>query len=135
MEQFQPQIGLIGTAHWTVGTQHLAEALGNPGVRVLATPMLLDLMEVAAHNALIEVLPNDWVSLGMSATLQHLRPTPVGFHVWAQATVVGVDRQKVDFEVTVYDDQELVGLAQHSRFCLPRVELERRIAAKQAARR
>jgi predicted thioesterase len=135
LEQFLPRIGLKGTAKWIVGANHLAEALGNPGVRVLATPMMLDLMEMAAHNALIDVLPDDWITLGISANLKHLGPTPIGFNVWAEATVVGVDRQKVDFEVIVHDDQELVGEAQHSRFCLPRAEFERRIAAKQAAQR
>jgi fluoroacetyl-CoA thioesterase len=131
---FAPPVGAEGTAEWTVGPEHLAEALGNPGVRVLATPMLLDVMEMAAHHALLPFLPSDWVTLGLSVQLEHLKPTPPGFRVRARAVITEVDRQRVAFSVEVYDDLELVGRGRHERFCLPRATFLDRVRAKIAAR-
>lgn len=133
-DTFAPPVGAEGTAEWTVGAEHLAEALGNPGVRVLATPMLLDLMEMAAHQAVTPFLPADWVTLGMTAQLEHLRPTPPGFRVRARAVITHVDRQRVAFSVEVYDDLELVGRGRHERFCLPRATFLERVQAKSSAR-
>lgn len=134
MTNFSPVVGMKGRAEWIVSAQHLADAVGNAGVKVLSTPMLLDLMEIAAGDALAAAMPPDWVSLGISVNLKHLRLTPEHFHVHAKATIVGIDRQKVDFWIQVYDDLELVGEAAHSRFCLPKAELEQRISSKTARR-
>jgi predicted thioesterase len=129
-QDFSPKIGDTGEAQWTVSPEHLAHALGNEGVRVLATPMLLDLMEIAANNALISALPPDWITLGIHADLRHLKVTPEGFNVTARAVITAVDRQKVQFRIDVHDDVELVGQGTHERFCMPRSEFLRMVEKK-----
>ncbi len=119
-------------AQWTVSSKHLAESFGNDGVPVLATPMLLDLMEIAADNAIRPVMPEDWISLGVSANLKHLKLTPEGFVIWAEAVVVAIDRQKIAFHIKVYDNLDLVGEAEHSRFCMPRQRLDDQIQDKRS---
>lgn len=130
IKEFSPQIGDVGEAEWIVGTEHLADALGNKDVRVLATPMLLDIMELASANALAKSLPDDWISLGVHAELHHFRATPEGLHVWARAIIIAIDRQKVQFAIEVRDDVELIGKATHTRFCLPRSEFSRMLESK-----
>ncbi len=130
MSLFSPVLGLKGMVQWTVSSKHLAASLGNDGVPVLATPMLLDLMEIAADNAIRPIMPEDWISVGISANLRHLKMTPEGFVVWAEAVVVGIDRQKITFQIKAYDNLDLVGEAEHSRFCLPRQQLHDQIQNK-----
>lgn len=129
---FSPVVGLKGKAQWTVSSQHLAESFGNDGVPVLATPMLLDLMEIAADQAVRPVMPEDWISVGVSANLKHLKLTPEGFTLWAEAVVVAIDRQKIEFQIKVYDNIDLVGEAEHSRFCMPKQRLDDQIQHKRA---
>lgn len=130
MISFTPTLGLKGSFECTVSPEHLADAFGNADVAVLATPMLLDLMEVAAHQALQPIMPHNWVSLGISADFKHLRLTPSGLKVRAEATIIAIDRQKIDFHVEVYDEIELVGKGYHSRFCMPKTQLDEKIQSK-----
>ncbi len=132
--EFSPQVGAQGVASWVVGPEHLADALGNDGVMVLATPMLLDLMEIAADRALSSALPKDWVTLGTLADFKHLKLTPLGFQVTARATVTAVDRQKIRFQIEVHDDLDLIGEGWHERFCLPKEDFLAMVQAKRAAR-
>jgi len=127
---FLPQVGMEGHWSWVVGHEHSADALGNAGVLVLATPMVLDLMEIASVQALLPGLPDDWISLGIHAELRHLQATPLGSRVHATSRVVQVDGPKVTFQVEVFDEWEKVAEGTHTRYCLPRLEFDRRVAAK-----
>ncbi len=66
-----------------------AHALGNAGIRVLATPVLAEFCERAAADACRRA--------GLAPTrrlrvdIRHLAPTPVGDSVEIRATVTGVD--------------------------------------------
>jgi fluoroacetyl-CoA thioesterase len=133
-EPFAPVPGAVGVLERRVEPQDLAEAFGNPGVRVLATPALLGVVELAAHNALLPFLPEGWVTLGTMVELQHLRATPPGFQLRAVAVIRSVDRRRVLFDVEVRDDVEVVGRARHERFCLPEAEFLKRVRQKLALR-
>lgn len=130
---FLPTVGLVGEAHWIIAPEHLADTLGNDGVKVLATPMLLDLMELAAHNALVNTLPEGWITLGIHANFRHLKMTPPGYLLRARAVVTAVDRQKVHFNIEVHDDIDLVGEGTHERFCMPRQDFLRIVEKKRRA--
>lgn len=129
--EFAPRVGDSSQVTWTVERSHTADAMGNPGVLVFATPMMLDLVEVACGAALARSLPPDWVSLGTWVTLSHLRPTPLGMRVTAEATVMAADGPRVRFRVEVRDEVEVVGEAEHERYCLPRKQFEALVAKKQ----
>jgi fluoroacetyl-CoA thioesterase len=129
---FAPKVGDQGRVTWTVEQAHTADALGNPGVFVFATPMMLDLVEVACGAALAPSLPPDWVSLGTWVNLFHRRPTPLGMRVTAEATITAADGPRVRFRVEVRDEVEMVGEAEHERYCLPRKEFEALVAKKQS---
>jgi len=52
--------GLTGTARLTVGEEHTAPSIGSGRVRVLATPVMINLMEAAALDAAEALLPACW---------------------------------------------------------------------------
>ena len=56
--------GLTGTAELIVGEEHTAPSIGSGKVRVLATPVMINLIEAAALAAIEHLLPAGYQSLG-----------------------------------------------------------------------
>src|SRR5512139_1644142 len=56
--------GLTGTAELVVGEQHTAPRVGSGRIHVLATPVMINLIEAAALEAIEHLLPPGHQSLG-----------------------------------------------------------------------
>jgi predicted thioesterase len=97
-----------------------AEKAGNKGVDVLATPMLLQLIEQATMECLAPTLAADEISLGAYIELTHLAPTPVGFIVRVEVEVIGVDGRRVNFAVAAFDEREKIAEGTHERYVIDR---------------
>ena len=93
-----------------------AHKAGNPGVDVLSTPMLLQLIEEAAMQCLAPSLEDGQISLGTYIDLTHLAPTPVGFILRTGVEVVAVNGARVSFAVSAFDEREKVAEGTHGRF-------------------
>ena len=70
--------GATGEFTITVREEHLASAMGNTGVDVLATPMVAMMFEAAATDALKSVMRAGEISVGTWISVYHLKPTPPG---------------------------------------------------------
>ena len=70
--------GLEGHAEIVVGEQHTAPRIGSGRVRVLATPVMINLMEAAALDAAENLIPAGHQSLGTRLDVRHIAATPVG---------------------------------------------------------
>ena len=75
--------GLEGHAEIVVGEQHTAPRIGSGRVRVLATPVMINLMEAAALDAAENLIPAGHQSLGTRLDVRHIAATPVGMRVRA----------------------------------------------------
>lgn len=124
------QPGLVGHARLEVGEAQLATAVGSGNVTVLATPVMVALMEAAAVDAVDKLLPDGFTSLGAQLDITHSSPTPPGLTVTAAATVKSVDGRKVVFDVSAHDGVEEVGGGTHVRVIVDRPRFEARLAAK-----
>src|SRR5215467_15432903 len=91
--------GLSGTVELTVGEEHTAPSIGSGKVRVLATPVMINLIEAASLAAIEHLLPAGYQSLGTHLDVRHIAATPVGMKVAATATVERVDGRLVTFSV------------------------------------
>jgi fluoroacetyl-CoA thioesterase len=124
-------LGAKGTYSLTVLPQHLAsqfkDAILPP---VLATPVMLLLMENAALNAVRPYLEPGESVVGTGVDLRHLAPTPVGHHVTAEAIVTKVDGRRIEFDVSARDEIEQIGLGTHERMVVDLERLGRRLQAK-----
>src|SRR5262245_10237026 len=100
--------GLTGTAELTVGPEHTAPRVGSGAIAVLATPVMINLMEAAALAAVEHLLPKGHQSLGVHLDVRHFAATPVGLRVAAAAAVTSVDGRTITFRVEARDEREIV---------------------------
>ncbi len=66
-------------------------------VRVLATPVMINLMEAAALDAAENLIPAGHQSLGTRLDVRHIAATPVGMRVRATAKLIAVDGRTLEF--------------------------------------
>ena len=92
-----------------------AAALGNDGVEVLATPILVQYLEMVAIACIESMLEKGEASLGTSISVQHLAATPVGGHVRFRAELKSVAGRRLGYELEATDDVELVATGHHER--------------------
>ncbi len=98
-----------------VEREHTAKELGSGRVDVLATPMLIALMEAASLDAVQKYLADGWTTVGTRVDVEHLRPTPLGGIVTAEATLVKREGQLLEFSVQARDSFGIVGQGTHWR--------------------
>ena len=107
--------GLNGAAAIIVGEEHTAPRVGSGRVHVLATPVMINLMEAAALDAVERLLPAGHQSLGTHLNVRHYAATPVGMGLRASAVVIRIEGRTVEFRVEAFDDYERVGDGTHTR--------------------
>ena len=107
--------GLVGEASLIVGENHTAKHLGSGGVDVLATPVMIALMEDAARSSVDSKLDKGQLSVGVNLNVSHLAATPVGMRVTARSELLAVDGRKLTFKLEAYDEREKIGEGTHVR--------------------
>ena len=122
--------GLSGAATLIVGEEHTAPRVGSGRVRVLATPVMINLMEAAALDAIERLLPTGHQSLGTHLDVGHYAATPVGMGLRASAVVTRVDGRTVEFRVEAHDDKERVGDGTHTRVVVNVERFDQRVQRK-----
>src|SRR5687768_2055488 len=122
--------GLKGSAELVVGEQHAAPRIGSGRIRVLATPVMINLIEAAALAAVEQSLPEHHQSLGTRLDISHVAATPVGMRVRATAEVVRVEGRTIYFRVRAQDEHELIGEGSHERVVVNLERFDQRVQAK-----
>lgn len=112
------EVGAKGRVETVVTKENTAAAVGSGLLPVFATPMMCALMEHAAVKALEGKLAEGEGTVGTHMDISHDSATPVGMKVWAEATLVAVDRRALSFEVAAYDEKGLIGKGTHQRFII-----------------
>jgi fluoroacetyl-CoA thioesterase len=123
-------VGLIGTAEIVVGPEHTAPSVGSGAVHVLATPVMINLMEAAALACVEHLLPPGHQSLGTHLNVGHYAATPVGMRLTATAEVTKVDGRLIEFRVEAHDEAERVGDGTHTRVVVNVERFDKRVQAK-----
>ena len=93
-----------------------ADAMGNRGVHVLATPFLVGLLENAGAAVLKPLIPAGGGSVGTLVEMRHLAATPAGMTVRAKATLLETDGKRFLFAVEAWDDKEKIAEGRHERY-------------------
>lgn len=123
--------GAKGSFSLLVAPEHLAnrfkDAILPP---VLATPIMVLIMENAALNAIRDHLEAGESALGTLVDVRHLAATPVGQRVTAEAEVTHVEGRRIVFAVTARDEVEEIGKGTHERTVIDLRRLTQRLAAK-----
>jgi fluoroacetyl-CoA thioesterase len=122
--------GLAGSAELLVGEEHTAPRVGSGRVRVLATPVMINLMEAAALDAVERLLPVGHQSLGTHLNVGHYAATPVGMRLRATAVVTRVEGRTIEFRVEAFDEKERVGDGTHARVVVNVERFDQRVQRK-----
>ena len=124
--------GLSGTADLIVGPEHTASFVGSGRIAVLATPVMINLIEAAALKAAEHLLPAGYQSLGIHLDVRHFAATPVGLRVTATAEVVSIEGRTIGFRVEVRDQREAIGGGTHERVVVSVARFDERVRRKLA---
>ena len=108
------------TSTLTVGPEHLACRVGSGDLEVLATPMMMALMENAAMLAVAPALEEGQTTVGGQISSSHLKPTGLGKVVTATAELTAIEGRKLTFKIQAYDEAGLIGEGTHLRFIVNR---------------
>src|SRR5687767_12366371 len=122
--------GLTGHAELMVGEEHTAPRVGSGKVHVLATPVMINLIEAAALQAIESLLQPGYQSLGTHLDVHHIAATPVGMKVVASAVVTRVEGRTVFFDVEARDQKDLIGHGTHERVVVNVAKFDQRVQRK-----
>lgn len=108
--------GLSHTSTMEVTNEKTAAVVGSGDMPVLATPMMIALMENAAMLAVAPYLNEGDSTVGGHISTSHLAPTALGKTITAKATLTKIEGRKLHFEVEAYEGEKLLGKGTHLRF-------------------
>ncbi len=130
MDLTQIRPGLKGSVEIVVGEEHTAPHVGSGRVRVLATPIMINLMEAAALQAVEGLLPPGHQTVGIHLDVTHVAATPVGMRVRAHAELIRVDKRTLYFDVCAEDEKERIGGGVHERIVINLAKFDARMQDK-----
>jgi|SRR6516164_5757773 len=122
--------GMTGSDTLVVGPEHTAPFVGSGRIAVLATPVMINLIEAAALATIEHLLPDGHQSLGTHLNVSHVAATPVGLRVTATAEVTGVEGRTVTFRVEARDEIEAIGGGTHQRVVVSVARFDERVQRK-----
>ncbi|HUC72868.1 MAG TPA: thioesterase family protein [Stellaceae bacterium] len=121
-------LGATGSFTLLVQPEHLAnrfkDAILPP---VLATPVMIMVMENAALNAIRDFLDPGESAVGTAVDIRHLAATPVGRQVSGEAEVTKVDGRRIEFRVRAFEGEKDIGVGSHSRMVIDAAEFTERL--------
>ena len=118
LENISP--GQAGELDVEVTKELTTNRMGREGADVLSTPHLLGLMENASIKATDARLPAGYTTVGYAVDeLRHIAPTSVGGRVTVRATLTGIDRNRLTYEVVAHEGEKRIGRCVHKRAIIP----------------
>ncbi len=122
--------GLKGEKTIVVAEEHTAPHVGSGVVAVLATPVMVNLLEAAALAAVEKFLPAGYQTLGTVLEIKHFAATPVGLRVRAFAELRAVEGRTLVFALRAEDELETIGEGSHERVVVNVDRFEQRVKKK-----
>ena len=124
-------VGAKGSFNLVVMPEHLASRFKDATLPpVLATPVMIMIMENAALNAIKPSLEPGETALGTRVDVRHLAATPAGRRVTGEAEVTSVDGRRIEFSVRAHDAGEEIGVGTHERMVIDTAKFSARLKAR-----
>ena len=127
-EELKP--GLTGAAEIVVGTRDTAPHVGSGKIGVLATPIMVNLMEAAALQAVERLLPPGYQTVGTHLDVKHFAATPVGLRPHPEARLIKVNGRTLTFRIQATDEREPIGEGDHERLIINVERFDQRMQRK-----
>ena len=124
-------VGAKGSFDLVVTPDHLANRFKDAMLPpVLATPVMIMVMENAALNAIKPYLDIGESALGTRVDVRHLAATPAGRRVTGEAEVTKVDGRRIEFRIRATDETEEIGVGTHERMVIDLAKFSERMKEK-----
>ena len=123
--------GAQGSFSLVVTPNHLANRFKDATLPpILATPVMIIIMENAALNAIKPYLDAGESALGTRVDVRHLAATPAGRRVTGEAEVTKVDGRRIELRIRATDGTEEIGVGTHERMVIDLAKFSERMKAK-----
>ena len=93
----------------------LAVNVGSGSLRVLATPIVVALMEEASTKLADTFLDEGLTTVGTMVEIQHISPSPIGAKIKVESKLISNDGRSFKFEVTAYDNAGMIANGTRNR--------------------
>jgi fluoroacetyl-CoA thioesterase len=121
-------LGARGSFALLVQPEHLANRFKDAMLPpVLATPVMIMVMENAALNAIRGFLDPGESAVGTAVDVRHLAATPVGRRVIGEAEVTKVSGRRIEFSVRATEGGKEIGVGTHSRVVIDAAKFVERL--------
>ena len=124
----QLQLGIKGHQEITVTEKDTASVYGSGSLAVFGTPAMIALMEKTCLRSVAGYLPEGQGTVGTLVNVSHERATALGKRVWCESKLVEIDRRRLVFEVTAFDDGGVIGRGRHERFIIDNEKFMTKVA-------
>lgn len=125
--EFNLKPGISHTSEKIAAPTDSAEHYGSGLVPVFSTPAMIALMENAAMNAVLPLLPDGFNTVGIEICVKHVKATAIGAHVKCVATLDEVQGKKLRFSLLASDNEGLIGEGTHTRYIINTTEFLKRL--------
>lgn len=124
------ETGIKGHQTETVTEEKTAAAVGSGSLRVYATPAMIALMEKTALASVAGELEEGMTTVGTKLDVAHTSASPEGSTITCESVLTEIDRRRLVFTVTAYDDAGEIGKGIHERFIVDCAKFMDKTAAK-----
>lgn len=121
------EIGLKNELSIVVADNQTAASFETGLLPVYATPHMIQLMEKTARLSVQPYLTAAQGTVGTEVNVRHLASTPVGERVRCESELIEVDRRRLLFKVTCYNEREKIGEGTHERFIIDNEKFMQRL--------
>jgi fluoroacetyl-CoA thioesterase len=97
---------------------------------VLATPVMIMVMENAALNAMKPYLDAGETALGTRVDVRHIAATPAGRRVTGEAEVTKIDGRRIEFTIRATESAEVIGLGTRERVIIDLAKFSQQLKSK-----
>lgn len=112
------QIGIQHSGTLEITNNLTAKSIGSGGLDVLATPVIINLMEKTAWESVLPFMEADCDTVGTFVEINHIAPTPVGSEISCTSILTNIRGRELTFEIEVFDNKEKIAYATHKRFII-----------------
>lgn len=123
-------IGLKGHLEEVVTPEMSAARVGSGLVDVLATPMMISLIERTCNESVLPHLDEGQGTVGTLVNVVQTAATPIGMRVWCDSELVEIDRRRLVFKVKAFDQCGPIGEGTHERFIIDTAKFIEKVKAK-----
>ena len=125
--------GQTATSTVTVTESNIAKTMKSGSLEVFATPAMCALMEEAAQAAVQPHLEKGEGTVGISLSISHDAPSPMGSTITAKATVTAVEGRKITLNIEASDGVGIIGKGTHERFVINNEKFMTKVSARKAS--